>query len=488
MMKKKLLILLALISISLGAWAEQYPDVLRAVGDCTSGGWELGQLTHLYKTDEKCYEGFVKIVGNGELKFLCQDGWGTMWGAESNGTTLSDSEMTRKLVFDEIGSNDNEKKFASSLTAGLYLVKIDVKDADNGKVEFARWTSEKTYEIRSLGHLKAFATCVNKFDPTINAVLKENINGGMDYEIGWWESAENNKMYAGHFDGEGHSVLLNINKGNQENLGLFGVVTSGAVIKNVRVRGTVQGKNFIGGIIGSVRGSTGEVTISNCINDAAISGNKNVAGIVGVNVYAGGYVKTNIQNCRNTGNISGTEESALISGWIGNGTIQNTFASGSIAGQDINKEFARTDGAVSVINNVTITGSPSTVGAVYFDPAHATYELGGDPAQFRLAAILVNNGCPDKNFKLMGDVDFSGHEYMPIGTDEMRYRGHFNGQGHRISHLNYVGGDNNQFGERGFFSVATGGAVIEGITIDATCSFKSNGGKIAAIVGCCNGT
>ena len=88
-MKKLLFLTLLLSAIGMKGWADQadqYPAVLYAVGDATSTGWTAGGNNILYKySGENKYQGFVSFTSTtGELKFLCQTGWGNMWGAKTN--------------------------------------------------------------------------------------------------------------------------------------------------------------------------------------------------------------------------------------------------------------------------------------------------------------------------------------------------------------------------------------------------------------------
>ncbi len=99
-------------------------------------------------------------------------------------------------------------------------------------------------------------------------------------------------------------------------------------------------------------------------------------------------------------------------------------------------------------------------------------------------AELVNSGNAGANAVLTADIDLSGLAYTPIGNDGNRYRGFFNGQGHRIMNMVI---DGQGYNESGMFAVVTGGAKVKGVIIDKSCLINGNG-KLAAIAGAANGT
>ncbi len=98
---------------------------------------------------------------------------------------------------------------------------------------------------------------------------------------------------------------------------------------------------------------------------------------------------------------------------------------------------------------------------------------------------LVNNGTANgSNAVLTADITLSTSEYWsPIGTDNNKYHGTFDGQGHSIKNMKLDG----TVKEQGLFGVCSGGVVIQNLIIDASCSVVGTGGKcIGAIIGCVN--
>lgn len=157
--------------------------------------------------------------------------------------------------------------------------------------------------------------------------------------------------FSGTFDGDGHTVTLDITA-STANVGLFSKLAGGAVVKNVKVDGTVSGTEgvagiaaqangatisgcincaiisatgrYVGGIVGKLRGGT----VENCYNTGAISSSRDRKG---VNLGGiAGYIDSNgsVKNCYNSGTTSATADTsnyAAIAGWCDNSTVTNCY-------------------------------------------------------------------------------------------------------------------------------------------------------------------
>lgn len=139
---------------------------------------------------------------------------------------------------------------------------------------------------------------------SIDATATKEWNSG----AGFNSIGTKDKAFTGKFDGLDYNIFnLNINRGTEENVGLFGVVGEGAVINNVTlVGGSITGQNNVGALAGSVQGGA---HISNITNSASVTGEKNVGGIVGESI-GNDSQKTVYENLINTGTItsSGMED------------------------------------------------------------------------------------------------------------------------------------------------------------------------------------
>lgn len=134
--------------------------------------------------------------------------------------------------------------------------------------------------------------------------------------------------FSGTFDGNGHTVTLNITSSSAKSYtGLFGTLAGGAVVKNVKVNGTVSGTEGVAGIAAQANGAT----ISGCINCAEISATERYVGAI-VGKMEGGTV----ENCYNTGAISSSRNRPAVNlgGIVGyideSATVKNCYNVGEI--------------------------------------------------------------------------------------------------------------------------------------------------------------
>lgn len=140
--------------------------------------------------------------------------------------------------------------------------------------------------------------------------------------------------FTGTFDGNGHTVTLNITA-STANVGLFSKLAGGAVVKNVITAGSISStEKYVGGIAGFANTYSGDVTIENCKNTAAVQGGNGVGGIFGY--CSGSAHSVTITGCANTGTISGTRNSGGICGTLENAHfIKNCYNSGAVTGSNI---------------------------------------------------------------------------------------------------------------------------------------------------------
>ena len=110
--------------------------------------------------------------------------------------------------------------------------------------------------------------------------------------------------YAGTFDGGGHTISnLKIESSDGSDLGLFGYIATGGVVKNLTLSDVeISGNNYIGGIAGYNEG-----TISDCKTMGKVSGTTHVGGIAG-------YNEGTISDCKTMGKVSGTTRVGGIAG------------------------------------------------------------------------------------------------------------------------------------------------------------------------------
>ncbi len=136
--------------------------------------------------------------------------------------------------------------------------------------------------------------------------------------------------FTGTFDGDGHTVTLNIT-GTGANTGLFSVLGGGATVKNVITTGAIQASiyNNVGGIAGTVNSDGSTITIEGCKNNADITGSKSVGGILGY----GDTNNVHILKCANTGAIvASSRQGGGIAGNIeGTFVVEDCYNKGTIS-------------------------------------------------------------------------------------------------------------------------------------------------------------
>ncbi len=182
--------------------------------------------------------------------------------------------------------------------------------------------------------------------------------------------------FSGTFDGNGHTVTLNITA-STANVGLFSKLAGGAVVKNVITAGTVTatGKNNVGGIAGVADTELGAITISNCKNEAAIKGNKVVGGILG-GCTEDDHALT-ISACANEGNISGTRNIGGICGTLENAHfIKNCYNSGEVTGSTIGGILGRGARGYSSTTDTPILENCYNVGNIVYSGTNGSAIVG----------------------------------------------------------------------------------------------------------------
>ena len=117
------------------------------------------------------------------------------------------------------------------------------------------------YEISSAQDLADFAEAVNGGEFEANAILTADIDMSelTDWTaIGDWGgiSGTASACYKGHFDGQGHTIK-NFNFTSTHNYyGIFGVVSTGCLIENLIVKGTITTNIATAGVVGYARDAT----------------------------------------------------------------------------------------------------------------------------------------------------------------------------------------------------------------------------------------
>jgi len=159
--------------------------------------------------------------------------------------------------------------------------------------------------------------------------------------------------FRGTFDGQGHTVRgIFIDSPNKDTLGFFSFFTSG-YLYNLNIEDSyIRGGNGVGGIVGKL-----EARIDNCSFEGSVEGKQWVGGIVGSglntyiydsrnygsvkgNSYVGGIAGRagNLYYCYNTGFIDGSFCVGGVSGWAS--IVMRSYNLGSVRGKSVTAGLA----------------------------------------------------------------------------------------------------------------------------------------------------
>ncbi len=254
---------------------------------------------------------------------------------DSLGVVLNESQKLNFTRWDNLGTLLTLQQFAPGTYQGeLDIIKSYLK-------ERIRWIDNKLgYEvipdnpdnqdfvISTPQELMDFADRVNDGLTDANAF----VTADLDFEgLSLSPIGTQLNPYVGCFDGGGHTFSnLKIESGSNY-VGLFGVVSGGATIKNFVLDKTcsISGAAYVG-IIGGSNGS-GTVTMECLGNEGCVTATRHNAGaIFGCNMAAA--ATPIFINCYATGPVKGERESGQITGYAAGGQAIGCYGSGTIEG------------------------------------------------------------------------------------------------------------------------------------------------------------
>ena len=315
---------------------------------------------------------------------------------------------------------------------------------------------DDVYQIGNAGQLYWFAQQVNSGKPYINAVLTADItinkNVLIDGELNpdttvvngfrtWTPIGKGtDHSYYGSFDGQNHSISGLYYQGGDFYVGLFGYLSYGAVVKNLKLTDSyfnvdASGTShfYAGGIAASLTGGR----IENCRNEANLRVNYDYSADVGGIV---GFVSTNgtVSHCRNSGKLHGGNTDILsIGGIVGTavGVITdcgntgdiivdngvNTIVGGVSNGGTLENCF--NTGSFDITSTVFypggISGRSATVTNCYYLMGVADEGIEGEDSEGAIQAMSQEAFASGEVAYLLngGVTDGTQSWYQTIGTD-----------------------------------------------------------------------
>lgn len=180
--------------------------------------------------------------------------------------------------------------------------------------------------------------------------------------------------FTGKFDGLIYDIYgLTINRPDENDIGLFGHVGDGAVIRNVNlVSGSIVGNNNVGGVVGH---AVGNVTLENVVNSSLVLGVNNVGGIAGKTEGTSAAAPVKIINAENVSLIRGNTNVGGIVGNASNTTVTGeSYNTGAVRGI-VNYKVA--DSAYASKEAYDLTSAKYDVDGGYSVGSQVVYKVGG---------------------------------------------------------------------------------------------------------------
>ncbi len=303
-----------------------------------------------------------------------ENGPGTITG--SGGTVFNGKVTVTPGSVIETGTFNGEVINNGTITGGTFNGTITGTPA----LVTGSGTKNDPYQIGTAEGLKLFHDIVNgengrtqKLDACATLTADIVLNDGTFAEDGSYTpgpsgaaltewspmGVSNSTVYAGTFDGAGHTIQGLYRGENNRIAGLFGY-TNGATIKNVKVTGYLGSAKSAGGIAAH----TEQTTITGCVNAATVNaytgGQESIGGIVGTT-----ELSSQIIDCINIGVIkcqAGDADPVFAGGIAGYLSSDSTISSCSNGGKVIgacngNGSYCRSQigGIVGIATLGTIT-------------------------------------------------------------------------------------------------------------------------------------
>ena len=187
------------------------------------------------------------------------------------------------------------------------------------------------YHIENEKELHWFASEVNGGSGSISAKLLKDIALTTD---NWYPIGKSGHPFTGTFDGNGKRITgLKVSRAEHE-VGFFGLIGKGGLVKDLSVTGTVAATGDVsqtGGIAGVMEDAeAGKARITDCFFTGSVSGNIQVGGIVG-NVGLHNVV----ERCGNDAAVTGAQQVGGIAGANSYGEVRYSRNKGSVGTENV---------------------------------------------------------------------------------------------------------------------------------------------------------
>ena len=248
-------------------------------------------------------------------------------------TKLDATDANIILGYDAYGVG-NDNTYAGKNDENINLAKVN--DGYFTKKNGYMWVEDVDQLQAINSNLKGNYALKNSIDAIGTKDWQDkDANGSYDEAVRGFNPLGTDKAdssFTGKFDGLNYIIFgLHIDRGDTDNVGLFGV-TDGAKINNVTlVAGDIKGNNNVGSIVGMAKNTT----ISNSISSADVEGQSKVGGIVGYATKGENGLGTNLESVVNTAQVQGHENVGGLIGQMEGGSITGqSYNLGNVSGVD----------------------------------------------------------------------------------------------------------------------------------------------------------
>jgi hypothetical protein len=268
--------------------------------------------------------------------------------------------------------------------------------------------------------------------------------------------------FTGTFEGQGYEIRdLFIDRPGEDGVGLFGSVDEGVIEDVGVVKATVNGRDWVGGLVGWDFG-----TVGNSYSTGSVTGNSSVGGLVGFNFFtvSDSYASGSVTGNYTVGGLVALNEGTVSNSYYNYDEVlindKNIITIGALFSEDFdqwlnNDKFLNVNGRLSqedgyyVINNVS---------------------------DFKQLLVFGQNDT--LKFRLKNDLDLATEPnfYIPY------LAGEFDGNGHKISNLSF---NHNFVSAVGLFGDLVAGGIVTDVGVENVnitgCAYV--GGLVGFLVG-----
>ena len=383
------------------------------------------------------------------------------WQYADDGGAVWDSRAKMNIV---VSSTNREGAAVDNYTIALTTDEIAAcqkvielsRSCVNYKIMVAAQQGESTIPVEAPYFLIRTAEDWTTFVAKVKAAnAGYNVNASLlaDITVNEIAAYEGKYAYRGTFEGNGHTLNLNISD-NGSNAGLFSHAAT-ATFRNLNLTGTLSTSQIhIGSLIGFVE-KDATVTIENCRSSVKLVSSRNgdayMGGFVG---HSGtGSMQLFIDNCKFEGSFEGpnAQRNGGFVGWTPSNSGKVNITNCLFAPAAINTKFTYCDTWVWTNNpeKVTVVNSYATKEYKTANEVDGYFSINSaaDWDTFR-TKVEAAGGNSDVNAVLMADITIT----QSVGYNNP-YRGTFDGNGHTLN-LNLVSdGDNAPFEKANIFTI-----------------------------------